>query len=231
MPINEEQRNTIKKQFDALAKKKFDVLDKLKLDQIDLNPYLLRVLGFETPEEIAEFIVSQRLERSLVTSFGTRIQNIAKALSERGTGVEGADICKERDGIRHYIQIKSGSKTANKDISSEISRLLTSATRRNSGSIALLGMTYGKRERVSNIIQQYSQVNWKIGREFWSFIAEDDNCAQELFEMAGETNYSPDDGISFKDKYREKVQELATQIREKYGDGEDMWERIFEDNM
>lgn len=110
------------------------------------------------------FSASQRYEYLRFSRIiGSRIQKITKSLSERWTSVEGADICKELGGLRHYIQIKAGPNTVNKDISSEINRLLRSAIRSNHGSVALLGMTYGERGRVSSIIRRYSDVDWLIG--------------------------------------------------------------------
>jgi hypothetical protein len=230
--MDEKIERIIRQEFTALAKKKYEAVDAIDVEEIDFNPFLLRVLGFETAEEIAEFIVAERLERSLVTSYGTRIQKIAKEISGRGTGVEGADICKELEGRRHYIQLKAGPNTVNKDISSEINKLLSGALRRNHGSVALLGMTYGKRRRVSSIIQRYSNVNWLIGREFWGFISEDKDCAQKIFDIAGELNaVVPDGGLPFRERYENKIDALAEQIRNKYGEGHAMWQKLFDDNM
>lgn len=232
MPLNPEVEEIVRRELSAIAKKKFEIIDSINIEEIDFNPFLLRVLGFETPEEIAEFMVSQRVERSLVTSYGIRIQTIATAIAGRGTGVEGADICKEHEGRRYYIQMKAGPKTPNKDITSMINRLLRGATRRNRGAVALLGMTYGKRERVSSIIQRYSQVDWLIGQEFWAFISEDPNCAQEIFSIATElTEAVSGDGLPYRERYRAKVTNLASQIRQRYGEGSEMWEGLFEDNM
>jgi len=224
----------IGKQLAEVVKKRDTTLNETSLANLDLNPFLLRALGLETPEEIADFVLTQRVERSIVTSFGQRIQKIAKMLAERGTGVEGADICKEKDGRRYYIQIKAGPQTVNKDITNEINRLLGSATRRNQGSIALIGMTYGTRNRVSDILQKYSQVDWLIGREFWEFISDDEECAKKIFDAAAEVARQPGGGVSYRKHFEEKVRELASQIRERYGTDESgrvRWDRLFDDNM
>lgn len=230
--LDERIKKIIKTELQELASKRFQIVDEIRVEDLDFNPYLLCILGFETPEEIAEFMVAQRVERSIVTSYGQRIQKIAKEIAGRGTGVEGADICKEVRGRRYYIQVKAGPNTINKDISSEINRLLSSAIRRNHGSVALLGMTYGKRDRVSSIIQRYSQIDWLIGREFWAFISDDPDCAKKIYEIAREVVQSiPDGGRPYRDRYKAKVQEIANEIRRRYGDGPGMWDRLFEDNM
>lgn len=179
-------------------------------------------------------MVSQRTERGAVTSYGTRIQKIAQRITTRGTGVEGADICKEKNDRRYYIQMKAGPNTPDKDIVQQINTLLQGAVRRNHGSVALLGMTYGKRERVSSIIQRYSQIDWLIGKEFWEFISDDPEFVNRFFEIVQDIsdNYVPDGGLPYHDRYLQKVDELTSQITSKYGDGgPEMWERIFQDNI
>lgn len=178
-------------------------------------------------------MINERLERSVVTSFGSRIQKIAKLIGGKGTGVEGGDIFIERKGKRYYIQMKAGPNTPNKDLVGMINKLLLSATRRNAGSIALLGMTYGKRENVSNIIRGYSQIDWKIGKEFWEFIG-NKGIAQEIYKVIAEVNLEfkeKEKGKTFSQLYDEKLYELEEAIREKYGEGEEMWEKLFRDNM
>jgi len=230
--MNKEIDGIIRAEFEKIAQKKFDALESIDVEKVDFNPFLLRALGLETPKEIAEFMISQRIERSVVTSYGSRIQKVATSLAERGTGVEGADICKEKDGSRYYIQMKSGPNTVNKDISSEISKLLLSAARRNRGSVPLIGMTYGKKDRVSNILQKYSKVDWIIGREFWEFISEDPDCAWKIFKIVGElADSSLGRGESYRKLYKQKVGGLTQQIEKKYGKGKGMWKKLFDDNM
>ena len=155
--MKEEIRNLIKKEFLGIARSRHNALKKLSIAGLNFNPFLLRILNLNSPEKIAEFMINERLERSVVTSFGSRIQKIAKLIGGKGTGVEGGDIFIEKKGRRYYIQMKAGPNTPNKNLVQMINQLLVSATRRNAGSIALLGMTYGNRAKVSGIIRKYSQ--------------------------------------------------------------------------
>lgn len=93
----------IKEEFKAIMDSRFNALKKINLANLNFNPFLLRLLNLDSPRQIAEFMVSQRVERGTVTSFGTRIQKIAKIITTRGTGVEGADISLEKGGRRYYI--------------------------------------------------------------------------------------------------------------------------------
>lgn len=215
----------------GVAKARHNALKKLSINNLNFNPFLLRVLNLDSPKKIAEFMINERLERSVVTSFGSRIQKVAKLVGGKGTGVEGGDILVEKEGKRYYVQMKAGPNTPNKDLVSMINQLLRSATRRNAGSIALLGMTYGTREQVSGIIKGYSHIDWKIGREFWEFIGEK-GLAHEIYEIIAEINKEyKQDGMTFNELYEEKLKELENTIKEQYGESESMWKKLFENNM
>jgi hypothetical protein len=229
--MDPEVKAKIINQLTAMAQAPVRALKKIQIDTIDLNPFLLRILGLNTPESIAEFCVSQRVERSVVTTYGTRVQRIAKEICGRGTGVEGADICVEEDGRRYYVQIKAGPNTTNKDIVNSINRLLHSAERRDENGVGLLGMTYGTRDRVSSITQRYSSIDWLIGREFWEFISNDPLCAKSIFELAGQVaERSANEGELYSDLYKKKVKELADEIGQRYArsDGTIDWEKLFD---
>jgi hypothetical protein len=92
---------------------------RLQIDELHINPFLIRILaremGWSDARAIVRWLVNQRLERGLVTSFGLALQEAAKVFSE-GTGVEGADILKSKGGLRYYIQVKSGPNTIPKDL-------------------------------------------------------------------------------------------------------------------
>ena len=71
----------------GIAKARHNALKKLTIESLNFNPFLLIILDLNSPDKIAEFMINERLERSVVTSFGTRIQKIAKLIGGRGTGV------------------------------------------------------------------------------------------------------------------------------------------------
>jgi hypothetical protein len=231
--MENKQREAMKQQFEEIAEAPYRALKSISLKELDLNPFLMRALALDTPEAIARFMIGQRMERSLVTSFGARIQSVAKALTE-GTGTEGADIMFLRGGKRYYVQMKAGPNNINKDIMTQINEKLSSATRRDPGSIGLLGLAYGKRERVNTIIQRYSNIDWKVGNEFWEFISGDPKCGAEVFEVAAEaakTVSAKHGGKNYHQFLEEKIHELAGEIREEYGEGPAMWKALFEGTM
>jgi hypothetical protein len=111
MPIAEDKKKEIQNVFRTFLQNQARLIQRLRIEDLHINPFLIRILskemGLEDASSIVRWLVSQRLERSMVTSFGLALQEAARVFSE-GTGVEGADILKTKDGRHHYIQVKSG---------------------------------------------------------------------------------------------------------------------------
>jgi len=218
VPIDIEKRKQIGQIFRKFLLNRVKTVRRLKLSDLDVNPFLIRILshelGLDNSEAIVRWLISQRLERGTVTSFGITLQDAAKVFSE-GTGVEGADILKTKKGRHHHIQVKSGPNTIPKDLGVRIAQLLRSAQRRNRGSVVLYGMCYGSKAQVSSIVRKYVQeeggVDWISGREFWEFMDPKGESLSEVIEK--------------------KIAELNKEFEKKYGkSGKTMWEELLEDN-
>ena len=240
MPIDVEKREGIEQIFLKFLLNRIKTVRRLKLRDLDINPFLIKILshelGLDNSEAIVRWLISQRLERGTVTSFGIALQDAAKVFSE-GTGVEGADILKTKKGRHHHIQVKSGPNTIPKDLGVRIAQLLRSAQRRNRGSLALYGMCYGSKARVSSIVRKYVQeeggVDWISGKEFWEFISDDPQCLEEIYEIATDIGRTFKDlkGQSLSEVIEAKIQELTEEFEKTYGkSGSSMWEKLLEDN-
>jgi hypothetical protein len=236
MPLDPAQRQRVIEVFQQFLRDRAKTIRNLKIEDLNINPFLIRLIAKEMDlkdsKSIVTWLVNQRLERGAVTSFGIALQNAAKAFSE-GTGVEGADILKAKDGRRYHIQVKSGPNTVPKDLAVRITQLLQSAQRRNRGSVALFGMCYGSPEQVSSIVQQYVGVDWISGRKFWEFIADDPNCVDEIYAIAGEVgqNFRDAKGQSLTQILRVKITELQTEFEKLYGkSGSEMWKKLLNRN-
>ncbi|ARW37659.1 hypothetical protein BUN12_3663 [Bacillus amyloliquefaciens] len=220
----------------------FKNLRNLKLDDLTPNPLLMKLVGkaaeLNSANKLVEYILNARIERSTSTGFGMMIQRIATAFCEK-TGVGGADISivkKNELGVpvRWYIQMKSGPNTVNKDICIQITSELQSAIRRAPGSAGMLGITYGKADRVSGVTQKYLAFDFEAGRDFWEFISNDPICYKKLWYLTISIaeNYEDRGGLTLKELIEMKREELTAQFLLKYGEaGEDMWNNFLEENM
>lgn len=240
MPLNVEKREQIEQVFRKFLLNRIKTVRRLKMRDLDINPFLIRILshelGLSNSEAIVKWLISQRLERGTVTSFGIALQNAAKVFSE-GTGVEGADVLKTKKGRHHHIQVKSGPNTIPKDLGVRIAQLLRSAQRRNRGSLALYGMCYGNKARVSSIVRKYVQeeggVDWISGREFWEFVSDDPKCLEKIYKIAADVGRTFKDpkGNSLSEVIEAKIKELTKEFEKIYGkSGSSMWRQLLEGN-
>ncbi|WHY88233.1 PmeII family type II restriction endonuclease [Neobacillus novalis] len=220
----------------------FKNLRNLHLDDLTPNPLLMKLVGtaaeLNSASTIVEYMINARLERSTSTGFGNTMQKIATAFCEM-TGVGGADISIVKENefgvpVRWYIQMKSGPNTVNKDICVQISSELQSAIRRAPGSAGLLGIGYGKPDRVSGITQQYLSFDFEAGRDFWEFISKDPECYRKLWSLTIfiANNFEDRGGLTLKELIEMKREQLTEQFVYKYGNsGERMWNNFLEENM
>lgn len=236
MALDTTKRNQIKRVFQRFLRNRAQTIRRLRIEDLNINPFLIRILakemGFENSSSIIRWLVIQRSMTGANTSLGFCLQEIAKLFSE-GTGVEGADIQKNKGGRRHHIQVKSGPSTMDKAAVEHMSRLLLSVQRRNRGSTALLGMCYGTRDQVMSTVKKYSDVDWLAGREFWEFISDDPNCINEIYEIAGEVGETFRDahGQTLSEILETKIAELQRQFEELYGkSGSTIWDNLLDKN-
>jgi len=233
--MTDEQLELVRKHFEELAKIKYQTIEEIKFEDLDFNPYILKLMNLQTADEIAEFMISQRVERSLFTTYGHRIQKIAKDISQTPKGAASSEVIKEKNGRKNHIYMKAGPNTVNKGISEEVNAAFDKTRASDAAAQIFLGMTYGRRGRVNSIIQRYSHVSWLMGREFWEFISDDPDCAKKIFEIACEVaeNFRPAGvALSYRQLKLPKMKEISEAIQKHYGrDEKEMWKNLFEDNV
>lgn len=240
MALDPDIRRQVKQVFEGFLRRRAKTIRALKINDLNINPFLVRVLsrelGLDNSKDIVRWLFNQRMERGTVTSMGMVLQEAAKVFSE-GTAVEGADVLKSKDGRHYHIQVKSGPNPIPKEHGVRITQLLRSAQRRNRGSVALLGMCYGNKQQVSSIIRKYVEqeggVEWITGREFWEFISDDPNCIDEIYQIADEASamFEDEKGKTLAEIVDAKLTELQSQFDALYGEsGSVMWAKLLENN-
>lgn len=234
--MDQSRRERIRQILESFLRYRLARIERLNLDDLDINPFLLRLLshemGLNDARSIVEWLVSQRFERGTVTAFGGTLEKIARVFGE-ATGVEGADLMLTREDRHYYVQVKSGPNTVPKDLATKISELLHSAQVRNFGAVALFGMCYGNPDRVSSIVRRYVTVPYKVGHNFWAFLSGDENCIDQIYAIAAEVSESFRDpkGRSLREALDQKVAELTEEFILRYGEtGPEMWEKLLREN-
>lgn len=209
----------------------FEKIMELKLDILDINPFLIRALKFDEAEEVVLFYLYQRITRSIVTSWGMTVENIALAIGatkvpkKENVSDNGKkfDIKKVRDGKKYYIQVKSGPNTMNIGMVESLNTMIKKIEERDKNSIGLLGMTFGTKEKLSNQISgNLNKVDNHsiIGSKFWDFISEKKDFAEELLNIidkAAEIYQKKSGGKKLSDIIEEKYELLLEEWDREYG--------------
>ncbi len=199
----------------------------LSVQDFDINPLLAKALSLDTPRKVISFNVYQTITRSVVTSWGVVVEEIAKFVGCKDNDfiIEGKtgtnfDLVKGIDGVDYYIQIKSGPNTMNVGMVTSLNEAIEKLEAGKPNSQGILGMTYGTRDRISNQILgnlKNSDKKMKIGRELWDFISEKEDFHKRLFELLDISSK----GLlekSFIELIESKITEFETYWNENYKD-------------
>ncbi|MEG3841655.1 PmeII family type II restriction endonuclease [Microcoleus sp. herbarium14] len=167
------------------------MVENLTLGKIHPNPFLIRALNLDTPEEVVRLNVYMTATRSIVTSMGFFIEKLLISCSESAENPpeeSGWDAIKTTsDGEKCWIQVKSGPNDMDKDQivywAAKIEEKIQEGDR------AYIGIAYGKRTNKTvtlGLLKQIlpnSEMITLIGRELWDFVSEDTRYTVNLFEV------------------------------------------------
>jgi len=199
------------------------------------NPYLFRVKGMETGEQIIRSFLDAALSSSEETTFGDWMEQLAIAVAEEGCGgrkstATGIDLELERDGRRYLVAIKSGPNWGN---SSQISKMLDNFRKaerilRTSGHDEPVrfvnGCIYGKDR------QPYKERGyWKYcGQAFWEFISGSETLYRDIIEPLGQEAVRWNQ--LFNEEYMNKINRLTREFLTSYcdEDGRVNWHTLLE---
>lgn len=199
-------------------------LDKMKFQDLDINPLLAKALDFKNPEDLIRFNLYQSITRSVVTSWGSTVEQMLKysgcetASIDFGRKGRRADLRKIKDNTSYYFQIKSGPNTMNVDMVESLNEVIETIEKQ--GDVCLLGMTYGRRDQISqqilsNLID--AEKNTKIGRELWEFISEVPGYHKRVIEIIDHAT-KEELKKSYIEMIESKVIEFCKTWKEKYKD-------------
>lgn len=145
--------------------------ENLGKDDIAINPFLAGALKLNQKKDIIRFFLTQRLQRGIVTSFGTLLQEIAKILDAEAN-IEDVDLAIKKNNKVHYLQLKSGpegfTRPALRKTKGSFDRLKV----KDPACVTTIAFCYGKKSQLSKIWgkEVYESADIVlIGKEFWDY--------------------------------------------------------------
>nr|WP_255699031.1 PmeII family type II restriction endonuclease [Tychonema sp. BBK16] len=203
------------------------MVENLTLGKIHPNPFLIRALNLNTPEEVVRLNVYMTATRSIVTSMGFFIEKLLISCSESAEsppGKSGWDAIKTTsDGKKCWIQVKSGPNDMDKDQivywAAKIEEKIQEGDR------AYIGIAYGKRTNKTvtlGLLKQIlpnSEMITLIGRELWDFVSEDTCYTVNLFEVLRQSASQVLAQSSLDEAIERCSDRLIAEFIGKYGEG------------
>ncbi|RAM48159.1 MAG: hypothetical protein C6Y22_29355, partial [Hapalosiphonaceae cyanobacterium JJU2] len=179
----------------VFIQKQLDMIRSLTLKKLNPNPFLIRALNLDTPNEVVRLNVYMAATRSIVTSMGFFIEDLLLTSSdtvEKAPKKSGWDLIKTTsDGEKFWLQIKSGPNNMDKDQVVYWSEKIQEKLKE--GYKAYIGFTYGKITSKTVTIGLLKQIlpDWEIqtliGKDLWNFLSEDPDYSSKLFEVLRES--------------------------------------------
>ena len=211
----------------VFTQKQLDMVRSLSLKHLNPNPFLIRALNLDTPDEVVRLNVYMAATRSIVTSMGFFIEDLLVTSSdtvEKAPKKSGWDLVKTScDGEKFWLQIKSGPNNMDKDQVVYWAEKIQDKVKE--GDKAYIGFTYGKRTSRTVTIGLLKQIlpDWQmqtlIGKELWNFLSEDPDYSSKLFEVLRKSAHQ----ILHQNSLSEEIDSCATRVTDEFiqefGDG------------
>ena len=215
--------NWIRYLADNFVKTQLKNIRDISLEKMNMNPFLIRALNLQTPEEVIRFNVYQTATRSIVTSMGFTIEKMVghsgARMAERG---QWYDVVKEAKELTYWIQVKSGPNDVDKDQVRHFSREFNK-TEEVKNNLARLGIAYGKRS-LNTIslthIESYLD-NWQerllIGKELWEFVSDEKNYHKRVLRHIDEVSTTLLPGTSIEQEIENSIARIISEFESNYG--------------
>lgn len=210
--------------------KQLKAIDTITLEGLNANPLLCRALKLNTAKDFVKFYAYSALSRSIVTSMGFLVQNLilysntnvydGKNYPE-SYGTKWDVVIEGLDGIKSYIEIKSGPNDLDKTQILAYDKAIKNVRANNEN--AFLGITYGKPNGnyVSTSILETYVEDWKdktlIGKELWDYISQNETYHETLMNTIQDTAELFLGDNSLIEKIDKKILSLLDDFARDYG--------------
>ncbi len=234
------EQNFIKILTKDFIRRQVNAIGNITLEGLNANPLLCRALKLNTPEEFIKFYAYSALSRSIVTSMGFLVQDLmlysntnvydGKNYPE-SYGTKWDVVIEGLDGIRSYIEVKSGPNDLDKTQILAYDKAIKKVV--NGNEKAFIGITYGKPDGdyVSTSILETYVDNWKskvlIGKELWDYISDNSSYHETLMNTIKRTAEAFLGDESLVDKIDNKIHSLLDDFASRYSTMENFYSSLW----
>lgn len=238
----------------ALISRRFATMQRLVSVQstdVNINPFLMLAMApaynILSPFEAAEYVQNSKMPHGDATAFGRFVEE--KIFPIFGTALPpekaaSPTVFSSIDGeltvenVRYLATFKAGPWTMNQSHAHEMIQHFP-AVHAQTGCDIIIGITYGRRDRVNNkprLVERGTgpYVRTLVGKELWEFLTGVENAHIKIYDAIREAQRRFAEEHGGKTFYEHMIGArllLAESFRESFalgGVNDDMWESIFE---
>ncbi len=169
--MDQNKENRIRKKISEYIIEMTKKYEKLSRGDLAINPFLAATLKLESEERILNFFITQRLQRGIVTSFGSLLQEIAKILDSEANK-EDIDLVIKKDNKIHYVQLKSGPEGFTRPALRKTKGAFSKLKIEDPACVTTIAFCYGIKSQLSKIWgkELYKSADIVlVGKEFWDY--------------------------------------------------------------
>ena len=186
-----------------------------------INPILAKALGLRDFDSLAKFYVYQRVGRSLVTSFGMRMEDLVKLVVDGEKG-EWWDVVKDTGGANYYMSVKSGPRDMNKDQTVEFSRRARRVMEEDPKAHPFIAMGYGKKAWpvITDTLGKEGldpKRHAYVGKDLYAILSGDKEYYLKLLDLAMSAKSEASQGKTVLQMIDEKAEEIGADFARRYG--------------
>ena len=207
--------------FRASVEKRIDQLSAEKMiNESAINPFMVKSLGLNDFDSIARYYVYQRISRSMVTSFGTRMEKMVKIVID-GEKKGWWDVVKRTDTANYYVSVKSGPRSMNKDQTKEFARQAAEVMKNDPKARPFIAMGYGKRAwpvitRTLDEEELDPERHVYVGKALYELLGGEGEYYHKVLDLVPKADPGNTQGKTVLEMIDDKVKEISEEFSENY---------------
>ena len=223
VPSDDLRETMVKFLARKFVRTQYKLLENMKIEDFNINPFMVRLLGLRTPEEVVGYFARSNFFISVATSLGFYLEHF---LIDGHPNVEklkeGFDARKTDTEETFELEFKSGPNDVNKTAMRQYNTDFQEKEKQ--GVTPILAMLYGTRDKSMAFTHAENELDkpddWvMVGKEVWEFVSDENDYDSKVMRWMDEAV----DDLKFSDKILDRVEltvsRLVKEFEKKFGKG------------
>ena len=235
VPSSDLRETMVKFLARKFVRTQYKLLEDMKIEDFSINPFMVRLLGLRTPEEVVGYFARSNFFISVATSLGFYLEHF---LIDGHPNVEklkeGFDARKTDTEETFELEFKSGPNDVNKTAMRQYNTDFQEKEKQ--GVTPILAMLYGTRDKSMAFTHANNELDkpddWvMVGKEVWEFVSGIDDYDSRVMGWMVEAVNDLDLSNKILDQVELTVSRLAEEFEEEFGKGEEGVQKYISESM